>query len=148
MLQSFCPIPPKSPPKPSCPRTKQVQARPIWMDEGDTLPEARVHGGCSTVGKVLGGRVLEDRVQMPSSALIFVCEVCETCASPWPALQLSLQEKRLETRSGVPSACDQGTCVNSDAEMSKAGLTWLSPLGPRGTRRLSREDGRMSTTGW
>lgn len=64
------------------------------MDEGDTLPEARVHGGCSAVGKALGGRVLEDRVQMPSSALISFCEVCETWASHWPALQLSLHKKK------------------------------------------------------
>lgn len=82
-----------------------------------------------------------------------LCEVCEMWASHWPAVLHSLckeKGRRLETRSAVPSSCEQGTCENSDAGLSKAGLTEVSErlLGPWRTRRLSREDGSMSTAGW
>ncbi|CAI9168353.1 unnamed protein product [Rangifer tarandus platyrhynchus] len=58
-----------------------------------------------------------------------LCEVCEMWASPWPALLRSLckeKGRRLETRSAVPSSCEQGACENSDAGLSKAGLTEVS----------------------
>ena len=58
-----------------------------------------------------------------------LCVVCEMWASQWPALLHSLckeKGRRLETHSAVPSSCEQGTCEDSDAGLSKAGLTEVS----------------------